>query len=260
MQKLLVLNLLFALMLWGCEEEETDYSGMITGTWVNTQVNYTPILTDSSYVCEFRSNMVELYAIGLQQDENNKSWIENDQYTYRVEGKNIIIEGSDMNHHETHMVFEIISLTDKLMTFSVPEFYMDGVADPDTKIYTCTKVTEDYSHQFTGIWYGRCTTPGTTDTGTHYWEYFDDGSFNYYYQNDLGQWIRKSDNDGGYFLYGNLMVSNYTNDLISGGTGKSFECWNFEINGNRMTWTGLRQNGQTITYEMEKVASVPSIE
>ena len=95
------------------------------------------------------------------------------------------------------------------------------------------------------------------DTKYHYWEYFPDGSFNYYYQDGEDRWIRKSDNEGGYFLYGNLLVTNYTNDILSGGTGKAFECWNFKVSGEKMTWTGLRDGNTTTTYQMVKVGSAP---
>ena len=53
------------------------------------------------------------------------------------------------------------------------------------------------------------------------------------------------------------MASNYTNDLITGGTGKAFECWNISIQGSTMTWNGLRENGLIASFRMEKVAGPP---
>jgi hypothetical protein len=55
------------------------------------------------------------------------------------------------------------------------------------------------------------------------------------------------------------MASNYTNDLLSGGTGKAYECWNFVIEGDTMSWTGLRANDATTSYRMEKVAAPPVV-
>jgi hypothetical protein len=111
-----------------------------------------------------------------------------------------------------------------------------------------------------GCWYGKCTTPGTNDTNYHYWEYFSDQTYYYYYQDDQGHWIKKSDNEGRYFLYGNLFVSNYSNDLVIGGKGKTFECWNFNIDGNNMIWSALRKNNQTESYQMTKVTNPPKID
>lgn len=259
MKKLLFLGILLSVLCAGCEKDEVDYAGLLLGTWVNTQVNSVPVLTDASWVMELRADGIEFYAEGHQIDEDNKTWEENDQYNYSIEGKTLLIDGTDMLDRIFHMEFVIQSVNQTTLIYSVKYFSIDDVEYPDSKVYTCRKATADYSNQFTGIWYGHCITPGTSDTGYHYWEYFEDGSFNYYYQDEEQNWIRKSDNEGGYFLYGNLFVSNYSNDLISGGTGKAYECWHIEIIGDNMIWTGLRTGNQTITYLMEKVASPPDL-
>jgi hypothetical protein len=134
---------------------------------------------------------------------------------------------------------------------------IDDVEYPDPKIYTNKKVTTDLTSKFVGTWYGKSTTPGNADSSYHYWEYLANGHFNYYYQDDKGNWVNKPDNEGVYFLYGGLLASNYTNDLISGETGKAFECWNFRIEGSTMFWTGLRENGLVSSFRMEKAAGPP---
>ena len=80
---------------------------------MNTLVDGEPIPTDASYVCEFRTDRVEVYAIGVQLDMNNKSWMVNDHYTYSVEGKTITIEGTDVLGKEYFMEVEITSMTHK---------------------------------------------------------------------------------------------------------------------------------------------------
>jgi len=158
------------------------------------------------------------------------------------------------------MEFKIQSLNQETLTYTVPSFSINGVSFPDEKTYTCQKVTHDYHGEFTGVWFGHCTTTGNADSLYHYWEYFDDGRFNYYFQDKNGNWIKKSDNEGRYFLYGNLLATNFSHDLISSGTGLAFECWNFTLNKNKMIWTGLRENTITITYEMDRVLSPPKTE
>jgi len=246
-------------LLFSSCKEKTDYAGLLVGKWINSSVNGVPPMTNDIHFCDYRSDGVELYASGAQLDQNNKKWMVNDQYTYSVDGNIITIDGTDDQHNLYHMEFVISSLDENTLTHSVRTYSCNGVEAPDTKIYTYRKVTTDYQNQFTGIWYGRCTTPGTADINYHYWEYFANGRYNYYYQNEALQWNKKSDTDGGYFLYGNLMVSNYTIDLISGGTSKTYDCWNFNLDGTTMTWTGLQENNKTITYEMEKVVSAPMV-
>jgi hypothetical protein len=261
--KLRKLSILFslalpALLFGGCtNDEETNYAELIKGTWVNTLVNEQPVLTDAAYVMEFKSDNTELYATGYQLDKNNKSWRVSSNYTYNIKGNLVYIDGTDVLGDSYHMVLKILSLKQEILTSSVQTFILNGEAITNTNTYSCQKVSDDYSDEFTGIWYGRCTTEGSADSLYHYWEYFDDGTYNYYYQDENSNWIKKEDNEGHYFLYGNLMASNYSHDLLSGGSGLAYECWNFTIDENKMVWTGLRENNITITYEMEKVQSPP---
>ncbi len=249
---------LIALLVTSCtKKDDPDFAGLLKGTWVNTMVNEQPVLTDATFVMDFGSDNKEMYASGFQFDETNKSWMENANYTYDIEGNLLGVIGVDVRGNLTQIEFKIESITNETTTFSVLSYKENGNVFADNNIYTFRKVSNDYSNQFIGVWYGRCTTEGAADSLYHYWEYFEDGTYNYYYQDDASNWIKKSDNEGGYFLYGNLMVSNYSHDLLSGGTGSTYECWNFSIVGNKMVWTGLRANNITITYEMEKVSSPP---
>ncbi len=247
-----------AVLFGGCtKDDEPNYAELLIGTWVNTSVNGQAVLTNETFVMELKPNHKELYAIGFQLDENNKRWEENINYTYSIVGDALIINGTDVQDNTIQIEFYIQSLTNETMTLTVPKFSINGTMSPNNNTYTFKKVTNDYSTAFTGIWYGHCTTEGNADSLYHYWEYADDGSFSYYYQDGNNNWIKKTDNGGRYFLYGNLMASNYSNDLLSGGGGQVFECWNFTIDEHKMVWTGLRENNITITYEMDRVQSPP---
>ncbi len=262
MNKLLLLlaPLMVLLMLWSCKKNnEPDYAPLILGAWVNTHIDNKAILTDASFALEFRSGNLQSFAAGYTLDENNKTWVKNDSYRYSVSGKKITIDGADFKEKTFHMEFEILSVDDYTLTYSVSKFMIDNVEYPDPKTYTNKKVKGDLRSQFVGTWYGKSTTPGSTDSKYHYWQYFEDGHFDYYYQDGEGKWIRKPDNEGHYFLYGGLMASNYMNDLFSGGKGKAYECWTIFIDGNTMFWTGLRENGQVTSFQMERVAGPPSL-
>lgn len=231
-------------------------SELLTATWVNTMVNDQEILTNTAFVMDLRSDNIQMFALGLQEDENNKSWQENTAYTYSIIEDTICIDGS-AQEDIFHMKFKIKSIDNSTLSYSVPIFAINGELIPDENTYTFKKVINDLSDEFTGVWYGRCTSQDNADSLYHYWEYFADSTYNYYYQDEDSNWIKKSDNEGRYYLYGQLLATNYSYDLLSGGTGKAYECWNFSIDGNTMTWTGLRENNVTITYQMEKVASAP---
>ena len=258
MKKYLLIVLLISFLISGCKKSDNpDYSSLIPGTWVNTRVADQEVLTDASFVMELRSDKVEVYSIGYKLDDNNKTWIENDKYSYSVKGNSIIFNGVGAFGGNFHIEFKILSVDELSLTFSVSKFLIDNEEYPDLKIYNCKKVTTDLRNQLVGTWYGKSTTPGNTDNSYHYWEYLADGNFNYYFQDSTGQWIRKPDNEGHYYLYGDLLSSNYSNDLLTGGSGKSFECWNINIIGTAMFWAGLRDNGQVTSFHMDKVAGPP---
>ena len=258
MRKLFLSAILLSLLLLNCQKDDSpNYSSLILGTWVNTLVDDKAVLTDGTFVMELRSDLVELYANGNAIDINNKTWIENDKYTYNVSGNIITIDGVGAIGGKFHMEFKILSVDDQILVFSVPKFMIDNVEYPDPKIYALKKVGINLTTHFAGTWYGKSTTPGSTDNSFHYWEYFADGHFNYYFQDEAGKWIRKEGNEGHYFLYGDFLASNYTNDLLTGGSGKAYECWNINILGKTMFWTGLRESGQITSFRMDKVAGPP---
>ncbi len=246
----------FALVLMGCSDDETSFDDLVVGMWVNTHVNNQPVLTDAAFVTEYRAGLSQLYATGLTIDEDNKSWFETTTFTYVVDGKNITIEGPDVFGDYFYMEFSITSIDDEKMEYVVNTFKINGEDFPDPHTYTLARVKTDLTDDFTGTWYGRNTTPGAPET-YHYWDYFPDGTFDYYFQDEDENWVNKPDNDGEWYLYGNLLASNYSNDLQTGGTGRNFECWDISIDGNIMTWHGLREDGFIVTFEMEKVDNPP---
>jgi hypothetical protein len=259
MNRLLCAVIFISILALGCKKNtDPDYTSLILGTWVNIQTDNKPILTDASFVIGFRSDKVETYASGVRLDSLNKTWIENNDYKYSVDGDRIIIDGFNDAGNKFHMEFKILNADEQTLSYSVSKFMIDNVEFPDKKTYTCKRLTTDLGSQLIGTWYGKSTTIGTADTSYHYWNYFAGGYFDYYYRDGSGNWINKPDNEGEYFLYGNLLASNFTNDLISGGKGLAFECWNISIEGETMLWTGLRENGVTTSFRMVRVPGPPA--
>ena len=259
MRKIIYYGLISLALLLGCNADENEYAELLVGKWLFTEMNGQAIMTDDASYIDYRANGVQVFANGYQLDENNKTWVESDKYNYKIIDHIITVEGADANGKQNYIEIEILSINDKPPTQKTKKYLIDNVDYIETDSYTYKRVSNDLSAQFAGVWYGHCTTPGTSDIGYHYWEYFSDWSYNYYYQNDQGKWIKKSDNEGRYFLYGNLFVSNYSNDIVTGGKGKTFECWNFTIEGNTMTWSAIRNNNAAESYQMTKVDNPPSI-
>ncbi len=242
-----------------CSDDPTspNYSELVVGKWIVTEVDGVGVLTDSAFCMELRSDKVEVYSIGTQIDLLNSKWVEG-RFQYTIDDDQIIVDGTDIFNKTHHVAMKILNISATELKYSVVSYAYDGVSIPDASIYTCKKATVDYSSKIVGVWYGKCTSANTSDTTYHYWEYFADGKYNYYYQNATNAWLKKSDNDGGYFLYGSLFASNYHNDLIGEHTGITYECWDISIANDKMIWTGKRLNNKTVVYEMEKRDAPPA--
>jgi hypothetical protein len=151
------INILFSfamviMLFLGCSKnDDPNFADLLQGTWVNTMVNEQAVLTDETFTMEFKSDNTELYSSGFQLDENNKSWVENINYTYSINGNLINIDGVDVLGNTYHMIFNILSLNEDILTYSIQTFTLNGDLIANTNIYSCKKVTEDFSVEFTGI-------------------------------------------------------------------------------------------------------------
>ncbi len=238
---------------------QTDYRQRLVGTWVNTQLNDQPLPTDSSFVMDLRPSGVEMYAVGLRLDADNRAWRENDDYTWSVQDNVIAIDGKDTIGKTYHIEFRVGAWADTAMAMGVQAFAVDGTSYPNANTYTMHKVQATYADSLVGVWYGRCTSGNNGDAMPHYWAYAADGSYSYYYQDGTGAWLTKTDNAGRYFLYGDLLATNWSNDLLTGGRGLAYECWRIQIAGPTMKWSGLRLGGKVVTYEMSRVDHPPAV-
>ena len=257
MKKLLFSSLIMSLLVWSCSDQGPDYSGLLTGTWINTQVDSVDVPTDAAFVMDYRSDGVQMYAAGSALDAKNKHWTEQDFYRYRLRGNTITITGNDVSG-DYNMEFEILGLDPTTLTYSVKKFKTGKVEHPDSLIYTCKKVGTEIKEQLAGIWYGHSITPNTADSAIHYLDYRADGSFSYYYQNQEGKWMKEPDQDSRYFIYGNFLVNVYR-PVLSDGSFLTYDCWNLELQGNLLISKNLGKDGIIQTFEWEKADQLPKV-
>ena len=252
--------LVLFVILPGCSK--TDEPGnlpLLKGTWVNTRIDEMNVETNRKFIMELADEK-EYYSVGVVFDTANKKWIDRRAYDYSLSDDRIMISGTDVLGNGVNIEMEIISVNSTDLVYRVNLFKYNGVEIPDNKTYTLKKVSKSLNDQIIGTWYGKATSAGSTDTDYHYWNYLPDGSYEYYYREAPGssQWIKKEDNEGRYYLYDNLLATNWSNDIFSGVPGLDYECWEIDITGNRMKWTGYRDNGKVTSYEMERVAAPPA--
>ncbi len=247
-----------ALCLCGCDKKEPkpDYSTEIIGTWIVVSADNRILPSDEMFVNRFESSGSELYAARMESDDGAQ-WVEVPSISYRLDGDILYEEGTLAGKH--YSVKTRILIRDGAMACRELECKEDGVSLPELKTFAMYKTETDYRGDILGTWKGHETTQGVAPAAYDtYWQYLADGTYNYYYYDEsLGGYVRKADNDGRYFLYGELFASNFTNDLLSGGQGPASECWRIFISGDEMSWVGLREGEKTTTFLLSRVAGPP---
>lgn len=246
-------SLFLATVLTSCSNKFASYPEDIVGTWVCIAVDGEEVETDLLFTYTFDSQKKCVLGESLQV-ENGATWAVY-KYDYWVEKGVLHEERSDESGY--HRTKSDISFNGDLMYYKTYYFESAGEIIDDSHTYTLKRVKNDLSSLLIGMWGGRETTPGVTSQYDTYWEYLADGTYNYYYYDtDQEKYVKKEDNEGKYYLYGDFFVSVYTNDLLSGGTGPAYECWFIDTDGSKMTWKGLRSNGKTTSFSMTKVSGI----
>lgn len=263
MNRLFFLLLSVCLMFPACSKDTSKYVTDIIGQWVLMDKNDEEILTDEAFALHFTSKKSQQYAIAYTFSETDKKWVESDGYAYQVNKDHIIISGDDSFGDHFEMDLHILKLNKDYMTYTVSNMTINGEKITDNAKYKLRKVTMSYKDAIVGLWEGKNVTPGVVpgskDDEVHRWRYNNDGTYVYYTRNDAGEWIPKEDNEGRYFLYGDLFATNWTNDYSTETIGTFCECWIIEIlkytddKSIIMNWEGRRSNDRKTYFSMKKI-------
>ncbi len=252
--KTVFLSLLSVMILSACTDDDDNNKLEIAGTWVAVNSSLTPY-HNQLFVRTYTSNRTAVQA-SRQQVENGVKWIEDPQYTYRIEDGILYEEGVDWKGKSFYRKSSIkLGITQDGIIMYVTELKKtyDGESAGSLSSYTMYNSPVGlYDTALLGSWKGKETTPGVESDSVR-WHYMTDGTFDYYYYDkDQQSYVLKKDNQGEYFLYGNFFVSNFTNNLQTGGTGQDCECWSIYIRDGQMSWRAIRQGNEEVTFEMEK--------
>jgi len=249
--------LLTSLLSPGCGDARPDSSELLSGTWVNTQVNGTNVPTDSSFVLAFLPGRVHYQSEGVTQSSLSRTWLESDRYTYDLRKDQMLIQGLDARKRQVKTQLRIVSLTQDQLVYTVESHSLNGTEHPDQATYTMARVKSNNSESLPGVWYGRCTTPGAQDARYSFWEFLYDGQFRMYRQDAAGVWHAEAYTATSCFLFGDLLVRNFTTVAPDGTHVENFDCWTIDIKGNSMNWTRRHPDGTTEEYRMQRAASAP---
>ncbi len=235
------------------EVTQADIEKNIVGTWIKSEVDGQPALTNDKNVFDIAS-ITEAYASTSRIDEGNP-FVYNDKSVVDINGNVITTTTTYPDGKLFIQEFTVTSISDSEFTANRRFTRKLEGADPliREEIVTYIKVNDDYSNDIIGTWEGHCTSKGSVfdDGQDHRWEYKDDGTFVYYVKNG-DSWVPSEDTMNEYFVAGNLLCSRW---MENGQENR--EWWEITIDGDKMNWTALREDevGKTFTatFEMTKV-------
>ncbi|MDL2221521.1 hypothetical protein LJC35_03085 [Parabacteroides sp. OttesenSCG-928-N08] len=243
--------------LTSCDKYSVNYDiykQTIVGTWIAVDVDGEEVETDKIFINVFNSNGTSQYA-SIDEVANGKEWLVVDGEKYRLDN-DILFEETEYRGTKLTMKSSIRIEGDYMYVQEI-ETTADGVKYPANGHFTMKRVTNDLKNQLVGIWKGNEITEGVAPSKDKYWEFLPNGNYYYYYFDEATQkYVRKADNDGKFFLYGDFLASNYSNDLLSGAQGRTSECWKLYFNNDGMSWTGKRAGGKKAAFYMKKVNKV----
>ncbi len=246
------------LMTTSCQKD-TKYSELIIGNWIHTELNGKDVSTNDIFVLSFSKDKIIL-SRGYNIDDSHKEWAENEESTYSLKNGHIIFRSVNKFGTVNDIDFKIRKITKEKLEITVHYMAINGNKVLDYSTYTMSKGNSNHKKEILGLWEGRNVTPGVSadskEGELHRWEYFADGSYKYYSKNELGVWVEKVDNQGKYFLYGEYLTSNWTNDYVSNKVGTAFECWEIDISDNSttMNWEGRRSSSKKVYFSMKKIS------
>ncbi len=222
----------------------------VTGTWIIDQMDDADMPNNEIFVMEFDGAGVQGYGFRAV-DGDNGSWC----YTtcdYRVSGDRIYFESETLD-----LEIQIVDIDDDDIKYRVIIYFEGDVDQQETNIYEGYKVDDDYTSQIVGAWKGSDKQYISSTENQHIWEFKADNTFIYQsYDATSGNWVTKTDNDGTYFIYGDLLVMEYSNSELTSVDGRSCDIWEIEIETESTTttmeWKSSSVDGSQSRFYMEK--------
>ncbi len=235
-----------------CSEESSTSNDAITeaqiaGSWVLDKVDNVAVLTNEVFASNF-DNGLQDYFQWAEIDEDNSTVIFKDDVPYTLDGS-ILTFDSDTDY----IVLDVTIDGDTISWVEI-EKIIDGTDYYAGLSYQGYRVDTDYYALITnGTWEGRAT-EGRTENPYLRISYYADNTYDFQYRaSEDEEWSAKVDNDGHYYIIGDLLNSVWINDINSGIEGSTSESWIISIESDTMVWTATREDEHFERFEFTRV-------
>jgi hypothetical protein len=214
----------------------------IVGKWINAEKNGEPCLTDSKGVYTFLNTTSAYMSASVSGRPGlGNQWHDLVPLDVEIIDNNILLSHRLDEHKFINIDMAVTSIDENEMHADVhATLTVDGtiVGTVDDHI-RYEKMKVNYRKAILGIWEGRRTSGGSTEY--HRWEYFEDGTYNFYFKVGEGQWVKMEDEFSQYFVDGRLLCTRWKN--AGEETVENREWWEIRsIEEDTMIWTGLRKD------------------
>ena len=229
----------------------------ILGKWINTERNGEPMLTNKETVFTFISTTKALVSASRSsRSVINPEWMDRVEADVNISGNKVTVTFHPDEHTTSVHECNITDINGSEFTANekVTVKFDGNVIISEERLAHFEKVTADYRTAIVGTWEGHCTSEGSEfdDGQEHRWQYNADGTYVYYVKNG-DNWVSYEGTTlSEYFVDGTLLCTRW----IDQGQ-ENREWWEINIDGDKMSWTALRQKEDgttfTATFEMKKV-------
>lgn len=219
------------LLASSCKDNDTnsyDYS-QVVGTWIVDSIDGKALSTDSIYVSTNDANHQQTFSRIV-----NKVWTSL-SYNVNLQNSTYTVTGNGWE-----LAYNISQLTSTKMVYTTTKFTINGVSQQENKTFTARKVTDNSLREnIIGTW------EGTVENMPLRWVFKTDGTYDFYAKDaTTDSWQLKSENDGKYVIYGDLLIFTYNGKIETGATGYMSDCIHATINSanTSMNWRTRKQD------------------
>ncbi len=257
MKKVSIFLSAIALLFVACDREEISEMedsilANIEGLWIVEQMDGVDMPSSEIFVMEYDHQGVQGYGFRAV-DGDNSTW----SYTtcdYWVSGDKIYFESESLD-----LEIEVISISSSELEYRVISYFESDVDQQETNIYKGYKADKDYSTQIVGEWKGideQYIDDSNIVENQHIWIFNSDDTYIYKsYDAAANDWVAKDDNAGTYFVYGDLLIFEYSNSHLTNIDGKSCDIWEIDIDDDQnpitMEWEATATDGSQSKFYLD---------
>ncbi len=224
-------GILLGLLLLLCAacKPKIDYAENIQGRWFCQEVaqdggSILVIPTDEAFTLQFTNEAKLVLSKGcVLSDDAGDAWMENADFSYIMEDKNLLITGKNNSGEAVDASFTIEQLSSGKMVGKENYCKVQGTDVGKNRTFHFSKITKDFTSEIVGSWEVRKVSQSSSDTLV-FAKYLFYANQNLDIYNLSGsEWV-KSDMTADYFLNGELLSLNFESDPTLP-YSHNYRCW-----------------------------------